>query len=96
MIYNREMLMMGSSKQWQDAMEAITGQRHMSAKPLVNYFDPLLKWLKEQNKEDNTGWSASCPSVIPTPQPLSAGSAPRILSIVCFILCFVFTFLNKN
>ncbi|XP_048726863.2 angiotensin-converting enzyme-like isoform X2 [Ostrea edulis] len=92
----REMLMMGSSKQWQDAMEAITGQRLMSAKPLVEYFDPLLKWLKEQNKEDNTGWSASCPSVIPTPQPLSAGSTLEFVSITCFVLCAVFAFLNTN
>lgn len=86
------MLRMGSSKPWQDAMEAITGQRLMSAKPLVNYFDPLLKWLKEQNKEENTGWSASCPSSIPIPSALAAGSANLFISIACFVLCVFFAF----
>lgn len=92
----REMLRMGSSKPWQDAMEAITGQREMSAKPLVNYFDPLLKWLKEQNKEENTGWSASCPSLIPTPSSLSAGSTHPFISITCFVLCVFFSFFKKR
>lgn len=92
----REMLRMGSSKPWQDAMEAITGQRTMSAKPLVNYFDPLLKWLKEQNKEENTGWSASCPTTIPAPGTLAAGSAHPLISITCFVLCVFFAFIKTR
>ncbi|XP_061182126.1 angiotensin-converting enzyme-like [Saccostrea echinata] len=93
----REMLQLGSSKVWQDAMEAITGQRTMSAKPLVSYFDPLLKWLKEQNKEENTGWSASCPSTIPkpTPQTLSAGPT-NFISVMCFVLSIVFAFVKTH
>lgn len=94
----REMLRMGSSKVWQDAMEAITGNRTMSAKPLVSYFDPLLKWLKEQNKEENTGWAASCPSTIPkpiTPQSLSVGSA-HFISVTCLLLSIVVAFVKTG
>ena len=50
---------MGSSKPWQEAMEAITGGREMSVGSLVTYFQPLLKWLKDKNAEngDVLGWS---------------------------------------
>ncbi|XP_021364003.1 angiotensin-converting enzyme-like isoform X1 [Mizuhopecten yessoensis] len=71
----REMLKLGSSKPWQDAMEVITGSREMSVLPMVEYFDPLLQWLKEQNKEENIGWSSSCPTNIPSPYPPSPTSA---------------------
>lgn len=60
------MLQLGSSKPWQDAMEQITGQRNMSAKALMNYFQPLVDWLKEQNKEtdEEIGWGEECPSPV--------------------------------
>ncbi|XP_077996680.1 angiotensin-converting enzyme-like [Glandiceps talaboti] len=53
-----DMLKMGSSVPWPDAMEAITGQRDMSAKPLIAFFQPLIDWLEEQNEKngDVTGW----------------------------------------
>ncbi|XP_063424354.1 angiotensin-converting enzyme-like [Mytilus trossulus] len=63
----RNMLALGSSKPWQDAMQVMTGGRNMSALPIIQYFTPLIDWLKEQNKEENIGWSAQCPSNIPSP-----------------------------
>lgn len=50
------MLEMGASKPWPDALEAFTGTREMSAKPMLEYFAPLMKWLKEQNKREKAGW----------------------------------------
>ena len=50
------MLEMGASKPWPDALEAFTGSREMSAKPLLEYFAPLKAWLDEQNKGKPTGW----------------------------------------
>ncbi|KAM4692070.1 angiotensin-converting enzyme [Rhinophrynus dorsalis] len=49
---------LGNSKPWPEAMELITGQRNMSAKALLKYFEPLTNWLIEQNKKngDNLGW----------------------------------------
>ena len=50
------MLEMGASKPWPDALEAFTGTREMSAKPMLEYFAPLKEWLDEQNKGKPTGW----------------------------------------
>ena len=50
------MLAMGQSKPWPDAMEAITGQRAMDGKAITDYFAPLNVWLKEQNKHRSCGW----------------------------------------
>ena len=50
------MLEMGASEPWPDALEAFTGTREMSAKPMLEYFAPLMKWLKEQNKREKAGW----------------------------------------
>jgi peptidyl-dipeptidase A len=50
------MLEMGASKPWPDALEAFTGTRKMSGKPMLEYFAPLLKWLKIQNKGAKKGW----------------------------------------
>ena len=52
----RDMLAMGCSKPWPDALEAITGQRRMDATAIRDYFAPLQKWLDEQNKGQKCGW----------------------------------------
>ncbi len=50
------MLELGASKPWPDALEAFTGTRKMSGKPMIEYFAPLMKWLKTQNKGAKRGW----------------------------------------
>jgi peptidyl-dipeptidase A len=50
------MLAMGQSQPWPDAMEAITGQRDMDASAIIDYFAPLNSWLEEQNKDRSCGW----------------------------------------
>ena len=50
------MLEMGSSKPWQDALEAMTGQREMDATAIIDYFAPLKTWLDEQNQSRQCGW----------------------------------------
>jgi len=56
------MLSLGKTKPWEDAMEIMTGHRNVSAEPLLEYFRPLQKWLKEQNAGQDVGWDADCPS----------------------------------
>ncbi len=51
-----EMLAMGCSKPWPDALEVLTGQRQMDATAILDYFAPLKKWLDEQNKGKPVGW----------------------------------------
>ena len=50
------MLEMGASKPWPDALQAFTGTREMSGKPMLEYFAPLKSWLDEQNKGKQCGW----------------------------------------
>lgn len=54
----RRMLSMGSSRPWPEAMEALTGQRRMSAQPLLNFFQPLIDWLERENRrnKEHIGW----------------------------------------
>jgi peptidyl-dipeptidase A len=51
-----QMLAMGASRPWPEALEAFTGSRDMSAQPMVEYFRPLLGWLEEQNRGRQCGW----------------------------------------
>ncbi|MCH2192207.1 MAG: M2 family metallopeptidase, partial [Gammaproteobacteria bacterium] len=51
-----DMLSLGQSKPWPEAMEALTGQRKMDARAIIDYFAPLNSWLKEQNKVRQCGW----------------------------------------
>jgi peptidyl-dipeptidase A len=50
------MLAMGASKPWPDALEAFTGTRDISGKPMLEYFAPLQAWLKQQNSGKQCGW----------------------------------------
>ncbi|CAH0702704.1 unnamed protein product [Spodoptera exigua] len=55
------MLKMGSSKPWPDAMEVLTGQRSMKADGLLEYFRPLHEWLQAENQRtgEYIGWEPS-------------------------------------
>jgi peptidyl-dipeptidase A len=53
-----QMLALGQSKPWPDALEVLTGQKEMDATALADYFAPLKTWLDEQNKKNGypVGW----------------------------------------
>jgi len=51
-----QMLAMGASKPWPDALQAFTGTREMSGKSIRKYFAPLDAWLKKQNAGKRCGW----------------------------------------
>lgn len=50
------MLEMGASQPWPEALEAFTGAREMDGRALVEYFDPLIVWLKQENAGRACGW----------------------------------------
>jgi peptidyl-dipeptidase A len=50
------MLARGASQPWQDTLAELTGTREMDAAPIIEYFEPLMTWLKEQNKGQQCGW----------------------------------------
>ncbi len=51
-----QMLEMGQSKPWPEAMQSLTGQREGDASAILEYFAPLKTWLDEQNKGMKVGW----------------------------------------
>jgi len=50
------MLEAGASEPWQDTLEKLTGTREMDATAIIDYFEPLMAYLKEQNEGRNCGW----------------------------------------
>ncbi len=50
------MLEKGVSQPWQDTMEEFTGGREMDASAIIDYFEPLMAWLEEQNQGRTCGW----------------------------------------
>uniref|UniRef100_A0A673UPR4 Angiotensin-converting enzyme n=1 Tax=Suricata suricatta TaxID=37032 RepID=A0A673UPR4_SURSU len=52
-----QMLSLGKSKPWTYALEQVVGAKNMDERPLLNYFEPLFTWLKEQNRNSFVGWN---------------------------------------
>ncbi len=50
------MLAMGASRPWPQVLQAMTGEREMDARAMVEYFGPLQAWLDRQNGEQRLGW----------------------------------------
>jgi peptidyl-dipeptidase A len=50
------MLEMGQSKPWPEALAAFTGEKDIDATAIADYFAPLDRWLKVQNKGQQCGW----------------------------------------
>jgi len=51
-----EMMKMGLSKPWPEALAALTGEKKMDARAILDYFAPLHEWLQTQNKGRTCGW----------------------------------------
>jgi len=50
------MLEAGQSKPWQDTLATLTGSGQMDATAIIDYFEPLMGYLKEQNEGRSCGW----------------------------------------
>ena len=53
------MLELGQSKPWPEAMKVMTGEDKADASAMVEYFKPLLEWLKAQNQDQKLGWTVA-------------------------------------
>ncbi|XP_026471680.1 angiotensin-converting enzyme-like [Ctenocephalides felis] len=49
----REMLSLGSSVHWSEALNMVAKTNKLSAQPLLEYFDPIIKWLKIYLHDNN-------------------------------------------
>jgi peptidyl-dipeptidase A len=50
------MLQAGASRPWPETLEKLTGTREMDASAIIDYFQPLMGWLKERNAGRQCGW----------------------------------------
>ncbi|MBI1213160.1 MAG: peptidase M2 family protein [Alphaproteobacteria bacterium] len=50
------MLKAGASRPWPETLEKLTGTRQMDGSALIEYFAPLMAYLKEQNEGKQCGW----------------------------------------
>lgn len=64
-----DMLAMGSSKPWPEALQAITNgkSRKMEARAILRYFEPLHQWLIKYNMGKPVGWTSADPNACPEP-----------------------------
>jgi peptidyl-dipeptidase A len=51
-----EMLSLGASRPWPDALETLGAGREADASAMLDYFAPLARWLSEQNRGQACGW----------------------------------------
>ena len=51
-----DMLSMGLSQPWPEALDKIAGTKQMDATAILDYFKPLEAWLDEQIKAKPVGW----------------------------------------
>jgi len=50
------MLALGASRPWQEAMSVLDGETSADASALLEYFEPLQKWLEEKNRGQTCGY----------------------------------------
>ncbi|XP_035222390.1 uncharacterized protein LOC118195242 [Stegodyphus dumicola] len=62
-----QVMELGSSEHWSEAMKIMTGgaTNKMDAGPILEYFEPLLKFLEEQNKNETLGWKSEDSTICP-------------------------------
>jgi peptidyl-dipeptidase A len=50
------MLAAGASRPWAETLEKLTGSRQIDASAIIEYFQPLMGWLKEKNAGQTCTW----------------------------------------
>jgi peptidyl-dipeptidase A len=50
------MLAAGASRPWAETLEKLTGSKQIDASAIIEYFQPLMGWLKEKNAGQACTW----------------------------------------
>lgn len=69
-----DMLAAGASRPWPETLEKLTGTRQMDGSALIEYFSPLMEYLKQQNAGKSCGWAGEAGSS-PAEAPAAAPAA---------------------
>ncbi|XP_055861053.1 angiotensin-converting enzyme-like [Biomphalaria glabrata] len=56
-----KMLKLGTSKPWPETLEILTGKKAYDTQPLMDYFKPLMEFLKKEIGQEKVGWETNCP-----------------------------------
>ncbi|VDN00748.1 unnamed protein product [Thelazia callipaeda] len=81
----KNVMSLGSSITWRQALELITGSRDVNASAMLEYYQPLITWLEEENTRENVyiGWDGSGENFIASEIPIlknsSKNSSPEVL-----------------
>jgi peptidyl-dipeptidase A len=51
------MLAAGASRPWPETLEKLTGTRQIDASAIIEYFQPLIDWLRQRNQGQHCGWT---------------------------------------
>lgn len=87
-----DMLKLGSSVSWEDALEKITGTKKMDASAMLEYFEPLKKWLKNHTDESTIGWS--CKNVIKTSPSSTSSKKESFKTLILLGVFYVSVWIN--
>ncbi|GFQ68926.1 angiotensin-converting enzyme [Trichonephila clavata] len=62
-----KLLRMGKSRCWKRALKVFSSNKiqKLDGNALLRYFNPLMLWLKKQNKKEHKGWRISDPMICP-------------------------------
>uniref|UniRef100_A0AAF5PJ94 Angiotensin-converting enzyme n=2 Tax=Wuchereria bancrofti TaxID=6293 RepID=A0AAF5PJ94_WUCBA len=54
----KKVMALGSSITWREALEIITGRKEVDANAMLEYYQPLISWLEEENAKEHAyiGW----------------------------------------
>lgn len=52
----KQMLALGASRPWPEALQILTGETRMDATAIIDYYAPLMTWLAAQNQGERCGW----------------------------------------
>lgn len=66
LLFGRSALQYGSSRPWPEVLKLLTGTSKVDVGPLMEFFSPLIDWLKATNQKEgnNPGWAPhGCPSL---------------------------------
>ncbi|KAK6183474.1 hypothetical protein SNE40_010950 [Patella caerulea] len=85
-----DMLKLGSSLPWPEAMMMVSGEDKMNGTALMEYFQPLTEWLQEQNGND-IGWEDACPKP-DTKDPSSSNM--NVISLPLFMAAVLYSLLK--
>ncbi|VDK44884.1 unnamed protein product, partial [Gongylonema pulchrum] len=63
----------GSSVTWREALQIVTGSADLDGNALLEYYEPLIKWLEDLNAEEHAfiGWNGPG-------QPFTESDLPKL------------------